>query len=262
MARVPASVVAAVVLTVGLASCSSSSTKPSAATASTSTTGSTRTTTAASTPTSRALSTSNSTTVAASPDTATAAQAALTLADLPGFTAVPAPEPTAAQVAQNRAFANCVGADPELVDTKIPPGEVERLFVDGNINIANTVHLFASAADAAPRFDAYTRPAAPACLESLFKSQLTAGAAQQHVEIGAVTAVPLAVTVHAAQSVAFRLTAPLSTPQAQLNEYVDLVAVLQGRTAVLLEASTSGQPYGASADAALVNKVLGRLPST
>ena len=259
MARVPVCVVAAVVLAVGLASCSSSSATPSAAKSSTSTT-TTGSTSTGSTSTSGAATTS--TTAVASPDTAIAARAALTLADLPGYTSVPAPEPTAAQVAQNRAFANCVGADPELVDTKIPPGEVERLFVDGNINVANTVHLFASAADAAPRFDAYTRPATPACLESLFKSQLTAGAAQQHVEIGAVTAVPLAVTVHAAQSVAFRLTAPLSTPQAQLNEYVDLVAAMQGRTVVLVEASTSGQPYGASADAALVNKVLGRLPST
>jgi hypothetical protein len=45
-----------------------------------------------------------------------------------------------------------------------------------------------------------------------------------------------------------------------VNEYVDLVVALQGRAAVLLETSTNGQPYDPSTEAALVTKVLNRLP--
>ncbi|HEY1738959.1 MAG TPA: hypothetical protein VGI86_09630 [Acidimicrobiia bacterium] len=267
MARVPVSVVAALALAGGLASCSSSSAKPSAAKASTTTAAAPTTTAAGSTPTSTSASRSGSTsTTTASPDTAIAARAALTATDLPGFTAEPAPEPTAAQIAQNRAFARCVGSDPELVDTTIPPGEVEHLFVEGDINIANTVQVFASTAAAGPRFQAYASPAAHMCLVSLYKSQLAAGAAQQHVQIGAVTAADLGgsvnIQVNHATDVAYRLTATLDTPQEQVNEYVDIVAAMRGRTVVLVEASTAGQPYGAVADAALMNKVLGRLPAT
>jgi hypothetical protein len=203
--------------------------------------------------------------VVASSDTAIAARAALTATDLPGFTSEAAPQPTAAQTAQNRAFARCVGSNPDPVDTTIAPGEVERLFVEGNINIVNTVHVFASSAAAQPRFEAYSGAAAPSCLAALFKSQLAAGAAQQHVQIGAVTAADLGgsvnIQVNHSTDVAFRLIATLNTPQEQVNEYVDIVAAMLGSTVVLVEASTTGQPYGATSDGALMNKVLGRLPS-
>jgi hypothetical protein len=169
------------------------------------------------------------------------------------------PDPSPAAVAQNEAFARCVGVDPSLVDTATPPGEVRRMFVQGNIHIVNTVHLFPTPADATPRFDAYTRPAAASCLATLLKTTMQSEVAR-NVDIGAVSATHLPVPVHADHSVAYRLTAPVNTPQAQVNNYVDLVAVLQGRTAVLLETSTTGQPYNTTAEAALITKVLSRLP--
>src|SRR4051812_21398646 len=168
---VPVLVTAVALVGFAAGACSSSSTAPNAGgPASTRGRGAsttTRATTAkpATTDSSTTAAPATSTTAAASDgDTAIAARAALNENDLPSFTSVAPPQPNAATVAQNRAFARCVGAHQSLVEAETPPGDVRRLFVNGNIHILNVVHVFPTAADAAPRFDAYAKPSTPACL--------------------------------------------------------------------------------------------------
>lgn len=235
----------AVILAAFLSGCGSSPHAPAAKPA---------TTTARTTPAKAPLTEAGSAQQVAS-DRALGERALLQLSDFPtGWTEEPREKSSNTYERLTRSLASCLHVSVALLLEN--PAKVESPDFKGveNEKISNSVVFMPTVAAAKERFSAYDQPETASCMTTAASAALQY--ALQHpasgekvpasVKVGPVTLARMSFPTYDEQSVAYRLTIPVSASGININIYLDVVAILHGRANAGLQFENESSPVESS----------------
>lgn len=145
------------------------------------------------------------------------------------------------------------GTGPKEVDVESPdfngPGGVEGASEEVSIG---------TVANQAKEFKVYQRQSALNCLAAYFNHAIGSGAGKGY-KVGHWIVEPIGAPSQGDQSLAFRITASVSHAGLDIPVYVDVVIVLSGNSAVILDFESGLAPFPASKEALITGKAMARL---
>jgi hypothetical protein len=205
-------------------------------------------------------------------DKAAALSAALKLSDLPtGWTGVPhTNSPSSPSV--DTALAACLGVPVERLNKNGPADVDSPDFSDANNNsISNSLGYTPSAAAAQSELATFQDPKVPGCLATALTAYVKDQAAHPAnpsdtlppgVSFGAATVAQESFPTIGDQSIAYRVTVPVSAQGQSITVYVDLVVAIKGRAGVEMDFTSLSTPFPSDQEASLITLVVGRLSNT
>jgi hypothetical protein len=237
----------------------------------------------AATTTSRSVTTTKSTETSATGTTATgqdvaadreaAEAAALKLSDFPpGWTSAPHEE--SADVPNVDAqLAKCLGVDESELNSEDGPASVDSPdFSDVNDNaVSNSVEYLAAESDAQHRFALFADEKVPDCLTDAIAKVLDyflehpenpEDTVPPGVTVGTPTVEPLSMPAIGDQTVAYRLTVPITSDVISVTAYVDIIVAIKGRAAVEMTFESLATPFPVEDAQHYMELVVGRLTDT
>lgn len=199
-------------------------------------------------------------------DVDTAGTILLTLGDFPaGWEEEPAESDEDDQALQDD-MAECLDVDPALLADDDPQAKSPSFVAPSEEEVSAEVTLTASAEDTTRTLDLMKDDATPGCYADAVKaamaqSTLEGGQATAGVEFGEPTFNPVSFPGMGDDSVAMRLTVPLSAQGVDVDVHVDVVMVRVGRVGISGTFLSTFSPFDSTEAARLMQLMVDRVPA-
>jgi len=198
--------------------------------------------------------------------------ASLKLSDFPsGWTSAPA-TPNTSSAAQDQKLATCLGVN--LADiNRSGPTEVKSDEFSGPTsggamqNASGTVEYEASKDKVDKAFNLFASSKTPGCLQSVLGQVISDSIKQQagdtsQITVGNATVAKQDFPTVGDQTVAYRITIPITAAGQSITAYVDFAIATKGRAGFDADFESVGTPMPASIETAAMQAVAGRLTET
>ncbi len=205
-------------------------------------------------------------------DKALSHAASLKLSDFPtGWTSQPNnPNPNVPNVDQS--LASCLHTSASLFNRNSPTQVQSPDFSDSNGDTVNSqVTYSASASIAEPGLALLQSPRMPSCLQTAVSTLISYALAHPSnpsdsvpsgVSVGQTTVDQMSFPTLGDQTIAYRVTVPVSAASLNIDAYVDGVWIRKGRAVALLEFEGIGNPLDPTMEQQLATLTVGRFTNT
>ncbi len=199
-------------------------------------------------------------------DQVIADEAVLTLDDMPtGWEVAPAEDEEEAQAEEDEldeAFAECLDIDVSELQSDSPTADSGFVNSDDE-EVTSKVTVSASEAEIQDDIDRFRDETAQGCYVDVVSEVLATRliSSGEDVEIGEITFNELSFEDLGDDSIAFRLTVPLSSEGVDVDLYVDYVIARKGRVAVTNSFQTTFTPFDEAVALELTEIVVDRIPA-
>jgi len=181
----------------------------------------------------------------------------------------PASADTPEEKAAAKAFGECLGIDPALIDDEPDANEAKARsdkFTNGDQQADSSVSVHATIEHQDEILGAFRGPDAVGCFEDFinaaFKSALASSSLPPGTEIGKISVTNGDLTGVHGEAINFEATIPITVQGQSINFISDFLFVLKGRTTFEFSFDNIGAPFPADVAVPLANASIDRAPDS